>query len=77
MPYTYLTFLAGWLAICGIIPFSGFWSKDEILWSAASTRYVPVGWIDLDCRHDRSDLHGVLHDTSDGADLLGERTISR
>ena len=45
MRYTYLTFLAGWLAICGIIPFSGFWSKDEILWSAASTRYVPVGWI--------------------------------
>lgn len=45
MPYTYMTFLAGWLAICGIIPFSGFWSKDEILWSAASTRYVPVGWL--------------------------------
>src|SRR5688572_21335294 len=45
MRYTYLTFLAGWLAICGIIPFSGFWSKDEILWSAASTRYVPVGWV--------------------------------
>ena len=45
MRYTYLTFLAGWLAICGIIPFSGFWSKDEILWSAASTRYVPVGWL--------------------------------
>ena len=45
MPYTYITFLAGWLAICGIIPFSGFWSKDEILWSAASTRYVPVGWL--------------------------------
>src|SRR5256714_7487849 len=45
MPYTYLTFLAGWLAICGIIPFSGFWSKDEILWNAAATRYIPVGWI--------------------------------
>src|SRR5215207_354426 len=45
MPYTYMTFLAGWLAICGIIPFSGFWSKDEILWNAASTRYIPVGWI--------------------------------
>ena len=41
MPYTYLTFLAGWLAICGIIPFSGFWSKDEILWNAASTQYIP------------------------------------
>jgi len=45
MPYTYMTFLAGWLAICGIIPFSGFWSKDEILWRAASTTDVPVGWI--------------------------------
>ena len=45
MPYTYWTFLAGWLAICGIIPFSGFWSKDEILWSAASTTQIPLGWI--------------------------------
>jgi len=45
MPITYLTFLAGWLAICGIIPFSGFWSKDEILWNAAATRHIPVGWI--------------------------------
>jgi NADH-quinone oxidoreductase subunit L len=45
MPYTYWTFLAGWLAICGIIPFSGFWSKDEILWNAASTAQIPLGWI--------------------------------
>jgi NADH-quinone oxidoreductase subunit L len=45
MPYTYWTFFAGWLAICGIIPFSGFWSKDEILWNAASTTYIPYGWI--------------------------------
>jgi NADH-quinone oxidoreductase subunit L len=45
MPYTYLTFLAGWLAICGIIPFSGFWSKDEILWQTALTNHVPVGWL--------------------------------
>ena len=45
MPYTYLTFLAGWLAICGIIPFSGFWSKDEILWNAASTTQIPLGWL--------------------------------
>lgn len=42
MPYTYLTFVAGWLAICGIIPFSGFWSKDEILWNAASTSVIPA-----------------------------------
>jgi NADH-quinone oxidoreductase subunit L len=45
MPKTYWTFFAGWLAICGIIPFSGFWSKDEILWNAASTEYVPYGWL--------------------------------
>jgi len=45
MPYTYWTFFAGWLAICGIIPFSGFWSKDEILWNAASTTYIPLGWL--------------------------------
>ena len=45
MPYTYLTFLAGWLAICGIIPFSGFWSKDEILWKTVSTDVVPIGWL--------------------------------
>ncbi|HLL16149.1 MAG TPA: NADH-quinone oxidoreductase subunit L [Pyrinomonadaceae bacterium] len=45
MPKTYLTFLAGWLAICGVIPFSGFWSKDEILWNAASTTLIPYGWL--------------------------------
>jgi NADH-quinone oxidoreductase subunit L len=45
MPITYMTFMAGWLAICGIIPFSGFWSKDEILWNAASTTAIPLGWL--------------------------------
>jgi NADH-quinone oxidoreductase subunit L len=45
MPWTYLTFMAGWLAICGIIPFSGFWSKDEILWRTASTTHIPIGWL--------------------------------
>ena len=34
MPVTYLTFLAGSLALAGIAPFSGFWSKDEILYEA-------------------------------------------
>jgi NADH-quinone oxidoreductase subunit L len=34
MPVTYLTFLAGWLAIIGMFPFAGFWSKDQILESA-------------------------------------------
>jgi NADH-quinone oxidoreductase subunit L len=34
LPITYLTFLMGWLAIIGIPPFAGFFSKDEILWQA-------------------------------------------
>ena len=34
MPVTGTTFLLGWLAISGIIPFSGFFSKDAILASA-------------------------------------------
>jgi NADH-quinone oxidoreductase subunit L len=31
MPITAATFIFGWLAIAGIFPFAGFWSKDEIL----------------------------------------------
>lgn len=31
MPLTYLTYLIGTLALAGIFPFAGFWSKDEIL----------------------------------------------
>ena len=31
MPITAATFIIGWLAIAGVPPFAGFWSKDEIL----------------------------------------------
>jgi NADH-quinone oxidoreductase subunit L len=34
LPITHFTFLLGWLAIIGIPPFAGFFSKDEILWQA-------------------------------------------
>ena len=34
MPVTYATFVLGWLAILGTPLFSGFFSKDEILWMA-------------------------------------------
>ncbi|WP_248903692.1 NADH-quinone oxidoreductase subunit L [Halocatena marina] len=34
LPVTYYTFLAGSLALAGILPFSGFWSKDEVLFEA-------------------------------------------
>ncbi len=31
MPITFITYLIGTLALAGIFPFAGFWSKDEIL----------------------------------------------
>ncbi|MBL8131608.1 MAG: hypothetical protein JNL42_07095 [Anaerolineae bacterium] len=31
MPLTYITYVIGTLALAGIFPFAGFWSKDEIL----------------------------------------------
>ena len=34
MPHTYRTFLIGSLALGGIFPFAGFWSKDEIVGEA-------------------------------------------
>jgi NADH-quinone oxidoreductase subunit L len=37
MPRTYWTFLVSTLAIAGIFPLSGFFSKDEILWQAWSS----------------------------------------
>ncbi|MCC2320544.1 NADH-quinone oxidoreductase subunit L [Cellulomonas xiejunii] len=38
MKITYFTFMAGWLAILGIPPFAGFFSKDKIIEAA----FVPV-----------------------------------
>jgi NADH-quinone oxidoreductase subunit L len=40
LPKTYWTMFAGWLAICGIIPFAGFFSKDEILWETFGSSRV-------------------------------------
>lgn len=37
LPITHFTFLLGWLAIIGMPPFAGFFSKDEILWFAYSS----------------------------------------
>jgi NAD(P)H-quinone oxidoreductase subunit 5 len=43
MPVTSFTFLLGTLAICGIPPFAGFWSKDEILSEAFAAN--PALWL--------------------------------
>ena len=46
LPITSFTFTLGWLAIIGIPPFAGFFSKDEILWySFASDRGAPFLWV--------------------------------
>ena len=43
MPFTHITFLIACLAIAGIPPFSGFFSKDEIL--TACFRFSPVAGV--------------------------------
>jgi NADH-quinone oxidoreductase subunit L len=44
MPITYLTMLMGWLAISGIPIFSGFFSKDEILYRTFVSQGIPETW---------------------------------
>lgn len=39
LPYTTFAFLAGALSLIGLFPFSGFWSKDEILVSVWTSGY--------------------------------------
>jgi NADH-quinone oxidoreductase subunit L len=43
MPVTAGTFIVGWLSIAGVPPFSGFWSKDEILLNA--WQKSPALWV--------------------------------
>lgn len=40
MVITFITFMAGYLAIIGIPPFAGFWSKDEIIHSAFERNWI-------------------------------------
>jgi NADH-quinone oxidoreductase subunit L len=40
MPITFWTFIIGSLALSGIFPFAGFWSKDEILVTAGKSGYT-------------------------------------
>lgn len=51
MTVTWLTFMAGWLAILGVAPFSGYWSKDRIIEAAFATGNFGtadapwIGWV--------------------------------
>src|SRR5262249_29251422 len=44
IPHTYRTFLIATVAIAGIPPLAGFFSKDEILWNAFGFGH-PVLWL--------------------------------
>jgi NADH-quinone oxidoreductase subunit L len=43
MPVTFGTFLVAYLAISGVPPFAGFFSKDEILWEAFNRQLAVPG----------------------------------
>lgn len=45
MPVTFWLYVIGTLALAGIFPFAGFWSKDEILAAAFSRGYTAVYWL--------------------------------
>jgi NADH-quinone oxidoreductase subunit L len=48
MPITWITMWIGTLAIAGIWPFAGFFSKDEIIWYAGAAAVGPhAGWYKL------------------------------
>jgi NADH-quinone oxidoreductase subunit L len=46
MPITFATMAIGWLAISGLFPLAGFWSKDEILAAAfAKGGFFTILWV--------------------------------
>ena len=72
MGVTFVTFMAGYLAIIGIPPFAGFWSKDEII-HAAFERSCDH-WR---CRDSRCRRHRLLHDPDDRDDVLRQEALGR
>lgn len=45
MPITFWLYMIGTLALAGIFPFAGFWSKDEILADAFSEGFTLIYWL--------------------------------
>jgi NADH-quinone oxidoreductase subunit L len=45
MPVTFWLYMIGTLALAGIFPFAGFWSKDEILADAFNEGFTAVYWL--------------------------------
>ena len=44
LPWTHLCFMMGFLALIGLPPFAGFFSKDEILWSSFASNHIGL-WL--------------------------------
>ena len=47
MPITFYAWCASTLALTGVIPFAGFWSKDEIIDNVGANGYSVLFWVGL------------------------------
>ena len=73
---TWVTFGLGWLAILGVFPFSGFWSKDKIIEAA----FIGEGWRPWVFGGDRPDRRGrdrLLHVAAVLHDLPRQEALER
>ena len=74
MPVTFVTFGLGYLAIIGVPPFAGFFSKDAII----ETAFAAGGLRGLSARRGRvagRRDHRVLHDPGDADDVLRREAL--
>ena len=70
MPFTFVTFAVGWLAIAGVPPLSGFWAKGDVLENACRPLPGAVG-----DRHRDRRAHRVLHEPPHRAGVLRPRPV--
>ena len=47
MPITFIAWIVSTLALTGVFPFAGFWSKDEIIDNVGSNGYTFLMWVGL------------------------------
>ena len=61
MPITFVTFIIGTLALMGVFPLAGFWSKDEIIATAGHNGYTAFMIVGLRRRLPDRGVHDPLH----------------
>lgn len=67
MPYTHATFLLGCLALAGVFPFAGFWSKDAVLASVHDKMHMIDHEIEHRAHHKEGAAHGEKHASNHSA----------